>query len=249
MDFGSTLLFVFTIVVAVGILIYMGRMRRRMIAPVIDRAVERSTFRPTVFKIYDKSSETVCDRLIVVEPFDWYVWACRGQLFVLNPEGGSVKCQAGTTPAVRVLEKQFYETCVNLDLDTLLRAYTMTGVYKEVPYEIVGTTFTILSALNILCKDWVTFDKFDDNETRSPRIRRQIDSETVLRFMSRPTHKSHSELLRHYETHTNGKGDNRHVTDRIKLQERIVELKSTNEKDENEEEEDNDDEPVIYFRD
>lgn len=229
MDFGSTLLFVFTIVTAVGILIYMRHVRRRVVnlPRTIDRAVERSAFRPTVFRIYDKSSDAVCDRLIVVEPFDWYVWACRGQLFVLNPEGGSVKCQAGTTPAVRVLERQFYETCVNLDLDTLLRGYTTTGVLKEVPYDIEGTTFTILSALNILCKEWITFEK-DDDEAPKIRVRRsagerEIDGDALLRFMNRPTHKSHSELLRHYELHTATGDDDRfrHVTDRVRLKERI----------------------------
>lgn len=210
----------------------MRHLRRRAIdlPRMIDRAVERSAFRPTVFKIYDKSSDTVCDRLIVVEPFDWYVWACRGQLFVLNPEGGSVKCQAGTTPAVRVLEKQFYETCVNLDLDTLLRAYTTTGVYKEVPYEIEGTVFTVLSALNILCKDWITFVKSDgEDDASKPRVRRstlerEIDGDAFLRrFMNRPTHQSHSQLLQQYELHTSDDNRNRfrHVTDRVRLKERV----------------------------
>lgn len=228
LDFGSTLLFVFTIVVAVGILIYMRHVRSRVVnlPRVIDRAVEQSTFRPTVFKIYDKSSETVCDRLIVVEPFDWYVWACRGQLFVLNPEGGSLKCQAGTTPAVRVLEKQFYETCVNLDLDTLLRGYTTTGVYKEVPYRIEGTTFTILSALNILCKDWITFEKLDDPSSSVTTIRTRRSTESLaLRFD--PTYKSHSELLKHYKLHSSNDNDDNDASSsfprrpRLRLKEKI----------------------------
>lgn len=124
---------------------------------IIDEAALRAEYTPTIFKIYDKSTSDVCNRLIVVSPFDWYIWACRGELYILNPEGG-IKCAANTTPAVQVLADQFLETCLKLNLNSILDAYVNGKIPYTASYEITTTTFTILSALNILMKEYITFD-------------------------------------------------------------------------------------------
>lgn len=135
--------------------------RKTNIDDIVNEATLRSEYSPTIFKIYDKSTETVCNRLIIVEPFDWYVWACRGELYILNPEGG-IKCAANSTPAIQVLSDQFLETCLKLNLNSILDVYVNGKIPHIVSYEITTTTFTILSALNILMKDLITFN-IDNN--------------------------------------------------------------------------------------
>lgn len=124
----------------------------------IRDSVKKSEFTPTQFKVYDKSTETVCNRLIVVDPFNWYIWACRGELYVLNPESG-IQCNANSTPAIRVFATEFVETCLRISVNAILNSYTLGNTPVIVPYEITDTSFTILSALNILTKSLVTFDK------------------------------------------------------------------------------------------
>lgn len=142
-----------------------GRLRLNAL---VDRAASESSFSPTVFRIYDRSSADICDRLICIMPFDWWVWACRGELYILNPEGG-IKCATGNTPAVRVFSDQFVEVCLSLEYDSLLSGYT-TLPCKIVPYKITTSVFTILSALNILVKRWVTFVDRESDEANKPRF-------------------------------------------------------------------------------
>ena len=128
---------------------------------IFDQVVNKSEFNPTVFKIYDKSTKDVCNRLILVSPFEWYIWACRGELYIINPEGG-LQCPLTSCSAVRVFKDQFVETCLDLDLNSIVKMYTEGKSPLLVPYEITKSTFTILSALNILVKKWVTFDVSND---------------------------------------------------------------------------------------
>lgn len=115
-----------------------------------------SEFNPTEFRIYDRSTENVCDRLIIVHPFDWYIWAVRGELYIVNPEGG-VKCSPNTTPAIKVYQDKFIETCITLNFNALVKSYTSKKPYIH-KYEINSKTFTVLSALNILFDGFIKFD-------------------------------------------------------------------------------------------
>lgn len=146
-------------------------MKKGDIRAVVDDAVTRAAYQPTVFRIYDKSTENVCNRLIVVSPFDWYIWACREELYILNPEGG-IRCAANTTPAIRVYADQFVESCLKINYNTILEEYTKKTHPKIVPYDIEGTTFTILSAINILAEKWITF-----NKTYEPKFKMYTISE------------------------------------------------------------------------
>lgn len=157
-DRASFALFAMAVLIAAAALLYMLAARQSLgVAGLFDAAAERSAFSPTVFEFYDRSTKENCDRLIVVQPFEWYVWCCRGRLLILNPEGG-IRCSAGKTPAVRVTaSSEFVETCVDVNLATLIDLYRANGVYFRVPYELPsGTkTFTILSALNALAPEWI----------------------------------------------------------------------------------------------
>lgn len=167
---------------------------------IVDAAVEKSQFQPTVFRIYDKSTTDVCNRLIIVDPFEWHIWAVRSELYILNPESG-IKCSSGSMPAIQVYYDQFVETCIAMSFDSILDTYTRGQIPKIVSYEFAGTTFTILSALNILVKDWVTFDittvdikrnliqvelEEDDQPIRH-RVRRQLQSSDVIQLTNQTT--------------------------------------------------------------
>lgn len=154
----ATGLFLFTVIAALVLIsiVYVVN-KRKNIGDAVNMAVDGSMFSPTRFVIYDKSTETKCDRLITILPFEWYVWAVRDELYILNPEGAT-HCEPNMIPVVQVIDNTFKMTCINLELDTLLKHYKETGVTKIVNYEITGKKFTIMTALNILVKDWVTYD-------------------------------------------------------------------------------------------
>lgn len=124
----------------------------------LKNASSESRYNPTVFIIYDDSTDTNCNRLINVQPFDWWVWACNDELYVLNPEGGLL-CPNNTSPAVRILDNQYLEICMNVSFDSIINVYKKfkpTIVNYTIPTD--SKTFTILSVLNILVKEYVTFD-------------------------------------------------------------------------------------------
>lgn len=155
-------LFVVTLLVVLLALSYLKRIHEQIsIQTLVNDAVGKSAFRPTEFLIYDNSTEDSCDRLIVVEPFVWYLWACDDNLWILNPEGG-VYCGANSCPAVRVTRTDFIETCLKLHVDSIVTAYKKKPLFR-IPYDIDKneTRFTILSAINILVKDWLIFDSKD----------------------------------------------------------------------------------------
>lgn len=224
----DTVVFVFATIVVMLSLYFLERMRKRInIGKYVSNATKSSAFSPTEFHIYDKSSERRCDRLIIVQPFDWYVWAIGGQLYILNPEG-SIMCGTGCTPAVKVLKRQFLEVCLKIGYDSLLRGYTE-GVApsKIVPYEIESTTFTILSALNLLVKEYVTLsdteptklehriETITDDDANNTiieeevhaRNRRYVSADTVNRMMSRDN-VQHALLLDMYRWHMRKRADN-----------------------------------------
>lgn len=125
---------------------------------IIDAAVHDSDFRQCEFVVYDKSSADVCDRLIVVKPFEWRLWNTRKQLFVLNPEK-FIDCgnPNNSLGSIRVLRENFAETCLNVSAERIELEYTKgenvanSGVrIKKIPYTISGDVYTILSAVNDL---------------------------------------------------------------------------------------------------
>lgn len=211
----DTIILVFAAIIVMLSLYFLERMRNRInLGRYVAESAKRSAFSPTEFLIYDKSTRDQCDRLIIVQPFDWQIWAIGGQLYILNPEG-SIVCSVGSTPAVKVLRDQFIEVCLKIEYDSLLRGYTE-GVMpsKVVPYEIEGTTFTVLSALNLLVREYVTLadadtpmlahrinaiDDADDDAPNGHRHPRSITAESVERMLTRPI--AHAKLLEMYRMH------------------------------------------------
>lgn len=204
-DVYSTVLFIISLLIAIATLLFIDHIVRERLnfAAVTREAIKESAFEPTVFMIYDRSTKNVCDRLIRVMPFDWWIWACRNELFILNPEG-SIKCAAGSTPAVQVFASQFIETCLSVSFDSIVNSYTRLRS-KIVPYEIENDTFTVLSALNLLVKEWIAFDANENDvgsrvsarfveindaanekigHDASRRYKRELSGEEVVRKMA-----------------------------------------------------------------
>lgn len=175
MDLTDGVVMVVLCLTALALLVYICFKNKAVnIGGVVDHAAREAAFTSSVFEIYDKSSATVCDRLIVVRPFDWTVWACRGSLYILNPEGGSQRSVAGHTAAVRVYADRFVETSLALSYDAIINAYSRKNgaKIKHVPYEIRGSKFTILTALDALAEKWITLDREPDEDAgRSGRLK------------------------------------------------------------------------------
>lgn len=180
---NSFALFALAVFIASAAMIYMIAAKQSLgVAALVQQAARKSAFSPTKFEMFDRSEQGVCDRLIVVMPFEWYVWNCRGRVLILNPEGG-IRCSAGKMSAVRVTPSaEFVETCVDANLATLIDVYRATGKHFSVPYDLPQgtTTFTILSALNILAKEWLDLkdDRGSANDT--------VDSPYAADYGARP---------------------------------------------------------------
>jgi hypothetical protein len=163
MDNNQIIILIIVILIELVAIGYLILLKKKIgISKAIDEADEKSAFSPTVFKIYDRSTVNKCDRLILIEPFDWYLWAIRDELYILNPESSNLQCGNGSTPVVQVFANHFLETCLNIDMITIIDKYTKNIDIspKHVPYTIDKQTFTIFSAINILVKDWITFNPY-----------------------------------------------------------------------------------------
>lgn len=192
------ILFVFVLGVCLVAIYYMHLVKEHMnIERTIDEASFKSQFDPTVFKIYDKSSAEHCDRFIVVFPFDWFIWVRNGEAYIVNPEG-AITCGHKSTPAIQIFASKnkklttFLETCLQINLTAIIASYT-SRLPKIVPYEIKGTTFTVLSALNILCRDgWIAFKTRDEPRGLSGK---DVVEKTLKRALN------FSELHKAYDDH------------------------------------------------
>nr|AHW98269.1 PIF-4 [Nilaparvata lugens endogenous nudivirus] len=164
----NLLLMLFILVASIALCFVHNINKRTKINTILDKASIESEFNATIFQIYDRSTPKQCDRLIRIRPFDWYVWAVCGELYILNPEGVT-QCGPGSTPAIQVFAEQFAEKCLSLNYDSILNPYIRLPA-KHIDYSIGDTkTFTILSALNILVKKWITFntEQFDLTQGRA----------------------------------------------------------------------------------
>lgn len=143
---------------------------------IINNAVTDSQYLPTIMQIYDRSTSTICDRLIIIKPFNWYLWAINNNLYILNPEAGRL-CPQGYVSAIQVFSDRFIEICINMPLTGILQHYQLNQTPITVEYTINKNTFTILSAINLLTKKYITFEadfnkrNNDDNNSIKPELR------------------------------------------------------------------------------
>lgn len=127
----------------------------------IKLATDKSQLNPTEFYIFDRSTKDQCDRFIIIKPFYWYVWCINNRVYIINDESSN-NCNPSSTPIIQVHKDHFTEGCLDINLKSLIEYYTNLTEPIIKSYEIETETFTILSALNILFKEYITISKADN---------------------------------------------------------------------------------------
>lgn len=174
---------------------------------IINEAEEKSKFSPTIYEIYDKSNENICDRLIIVFPFMWFIWAYRGDLYILCPEDGT-ECGNNSTSAVRVTKKEFRKICLHTKFENLVESYKRQPK-TIVEYEISEERFTIITALNSLLENFITFSDKDniDSVTNNSHLKyiyktkgKKLKPEEISKLLFHKSPNHHS-LIVDYQKH------------------------------------------------
>lgn len=118
-------------------------------------ASERTRFAPVYFEIYDKSTAELCDRLIVVKPFNYFILAKNKQVWVLDSQ--MIDCDShemAITLAPNTSNGSWLNTCSTTLLSTLVDAY-QTSPPITVPINLTKGSFTVIDALNLLFKNYI----------------------------------------------------------------------------------------------
>lgn len=149
------------------------------LSKVTNRASVETRFHPTYIEVYDRTNDRDehCNRLIIVHPFDWYVWSISGRVYGLNASP-ITECQnANNTPAIKIpymtpdeIEREYNKqdpeipeynfayVCINDQFANIVSSYVNDSAKKvKIPYDmdaIVGKEnterFTLLDMLNYL---------------------------------------------------------------------------------------------------
>lgn len=150
-----SLLYVITLIIILAILF---KNKPNSIDETYKQAEIETRFNPTFFLIYDKSTPEICDRLIVVQPFGWLIWAINNDVYVLDNAPGH-QCPLGSSSAIRITNDIFTmnASCINILPTALLNLYNDP---IKIEYDIRNSSmidkFTVLDALNILFKKYIT---------------------------------------------------------------------------------------------
>lgn len=163
----------------------------------VSEASMKSQFNPTFFEIYDRSVDNqTCNRLIVVEPFKWHIWAINGQVYLLNESNKS--CPINYTPAVLVpstksddLSNQvFQDVCLNKVFNEVVRSYTdnikpVIVNFKIEDLQARETKFTILDALNFLFTKYITMKELEHVDETDPIVKNNMIHKKHLRSLNK----------------------------------------------------------------
>ena len=177
-------------IILIGFILYMIVINKPdIIEKNVMKASRQTQFNPTYFEIYDKSTKTICDRIIIVQPFSWIIWAKAGFVYVVNDT--NYTCPTGTTPGIRIptevdTSKSIYtfdSVCINIVLDSILNGYRDV-IPVKVPYDIEKlqqqpNKFTILDALNYLFTKYLTM--LPDSVRNKNKVPMNILDETITK--------------------------------------------------------------------
>lgn len=184
--------------------LYINFYKKNSIPELFKVAEFNSKYSPTVYEIYDKSNETTCDRLIVVQPFQWFIWAIKGELYVLCPENGN-ECGLNSVSAIRFTKNSFQKICLHLNFTNLYEGYKR-ETKKLVPYEITSERFTVITAINYLLTKFITFEDDSNIDTDQSRGFSYTFNNHTLTFdqvskLGSINKTSHHELIKSYIKH------------------------------------------------
>lgn len=150
----------------------------RLLENAIENASKKTQFNTTYFEIYDRSIDNdTCDRLIIVQPFQWHIWAINGSVYLLNESNAS--CPINYTPAILVPKNKsddpskqvFNDLCINKVYNTIIVSYTDKIQPVIVDFNIEDlqqqkNKFTIIDALNFLFTKYITMKESKDNDMK-----------------------------------------------------------------------------------
>lgn len=155
--FFDSLIYAIVLVFVVGLLFFMRPVKK--IENIYTNAEKNTRFEPTYYLIYDRSTESTCNRLIRVMPFNWIIWAINNDVYIIETTGAAI-CPPGTTPAIQVLSDKYSmsTTCMTVLFQSILNLYP--GKPHKIFYDIekssVPYKFTVLDALNDLFDGYIT---------------------------------------------------------------------------------------------
>lgn len=118
-------------------------------------ASKKTRFAPVYFEIYDQSTTEHCDRLIVVKPFNYYILAKNGEVWVLDSE--MTECEAhemSVSLAPFTDHGAWFNTCSTTNLSSIVDGYQINAPVT-VTVNIDKGTFTVIDALNLLLKKYI----------------------------------------------------------------------------------------------
>lgn len=149
----------------------------------INEAEQATRFDPTFFEIYDNSTETFCDRLIIVQPFGWSILAINGMVIILTNAGG-YSCPPGYTAGVLVTTNtiQFNVSCFHFLNGQLIQTYKQFKMFT-VSYDITDSQvvdkFTVLDALNILTRKYIWIEASSRRIATYQKLFTQIQGDDI----------------------------------------------------------------------
>jgi hypothetical protein len=153
----------------------------------INEASEATQLKSTAFEIYDRSTEDYCNRLIVVKPFDWFIWAIGGQVWLLNDT--NLEAPLGMTSATKIPninndDYTFETRNLNVQLSDIFDSYrevTEVGKLRPVRIEFKledlqsqPKRFTVLDALNYLFREYITMDSPEETADKQRRHQNKL---------------------------------------------------------------------------
>uniref|UniRef100_A0AAU8GD55 Uncharacterized protein n=1 Tax=Faxonius propinquus nudivirus TaxID=3139431 RepID=A0AAU8GD55_9VIRU len=137
----------------------------------IIQASMDTEFGTTYLNIYDKSTSIKCDRLIIVKPFEWIIWAKNGSVYILGDT--NYQCPINYTPATivpHVINDEsmsiynFKSVCLHSVFNDIINNYTLNIIPTKINFDIKllqsdPSKFTILDILNYLFLNYITIEE------------------------------------------------------------------------------------------
>lgn len=120
---------------------------------VLARAFKGAEHTSHFVTVYENSTASVVDKLLVVNPYGWILWNYDGRLFVMNPEAGTGESACprgvGVFEVSSSINLTFTRRCVNVSLVDLVAFYQSRAVRSVVPFE-PTKVYTVLDLIELL---------------------------------------------------------------------------------------------------
>lgn len=113
-------------------------------------------------EVYDNSTDTTVDKLLVVNPYGWILWNYSGRLFLVNPETTTCPNGFSVFEIPKSVNLTFTRKCVNGKLVDLLNFYHTKRVAQTIPFE-PKKNYTILDCIEFLSHGIVYLDTSGSN--------------------------------------------------------------------------------------